>query len=66
MSYYYFKALTITKNYNLLFKNCMQTTVDGLLSGAFSKNKVITRTRFSFARNMIIPNVAFNYMDKYL
>ena len=66
MSYYYFKALTITKNYNLLFRNCMQTTVDGLLSGAFSKNKVITRTRFYFARNMIIPNVAFNYIDKYL
>jgi RHS repeat-associated protein len=66
MSYYYFKVLTITKNYNLLFRNCMQTTVDGLLLGSFSKNKVITRTRLYFARNMIIPNVAFNYIDKYL
>ena len=64
-SYYYFERLTKTKNYNLLFRNCMQTTVDGLVKGTFSKNKGITRTRFYIARNMIVPNFAFNYMDKY-
>jgi len=33
----YFSTLKITRNYNLLFNNCMQTTTDGLNMGKYSK-----------------------------
>lgn len=64
-AYYYFRALNVTRNYNLLRRNCMQTTVDGLYAGRFSSNNVRNHLRLTAARAMIVPNFAYSYMDRY-
>ena len=64
-SYYYFRTLNATRNYNLLRRNCMQTTVDGLYAGRFSKNNFLNHLRLTTARGMVVPNLAFSFMSRY-
>ena len=64
-SYYYFRALNITRNYNLLRRNRMQTTVDGLYAGKFSSNNFLNHLRLTVARAMIVPKFAYSYMDRF-
>lgn len=64
-AYRHFRKLSTTKNYNLLFNNCMQTTVDGLYKGTFAKNNFANHLRLITARGLIVPNFAYGFMDKY-
>jgi len=43
----------------------MQTTIDGLFLGKFEKNNLQNHLRLSAARGLIVPNLAFKYLDKY-
>lgn len=43
----------------------MQTTVDGLCVGKFSKNNALNHSRLTYARTMIVPNFAYNYLARY-
>ena len=64
-AYSFFSKLKKTKNYNLLYNNCMQTTTDGLRKGKFDSNNKKNRNRMASARLRTIPNLAYNYLKKY-
>ena len=61
-AYKYFNLLCRTRNYNLLLRNCMQTTCMGLLLGRFSRSNIKNHLRVTAAKNMIVPNFAYAYL----
>lgn len=63
LGYLYLKILTMFGQYNLLANNCMQTSIDALMLGNF---RVFNKTRkavLATARGMVIPVLAFAFLQ---
>ena len=63
-AYAYFKTLKCLRNYNLLKRNCMQTTCIGLNKGKYSKNNSKNHLKVNTAKDLIVPNFAYAYLKK--
>ena len=64
-SYKYLKKQKALHTYNLIYNNCMQTSISALYRGKFNSNNTKNRLRLVLARNFIVPNFAYDYLKKY-
>ena len=64
-AYDYLKNQTVLRAYNLIYNNCMQTCISALYRGTFKFNNFKNHIRLVLARNMIVPKLAYNYLENY-
>ncbi|MBQ4119512.1 MAG: RHS repeat-associated core domain-containing protein, partial [Clostridia bacterium] len=64
-SYKYLKTQKTLLAYNLIYNNCMQTSISALHRGKFKSNNTVNHFRLVLARGLIVPNFAYDYLSNY-
>ena len=55
------KVLISNPNYNLLFRNCMQVSMEALSKGTFYDNNRYNKLAIGIAKLLIVPNQAYTF-----
>lgn len=61
--YTYLSQLCRSGSYNLIYNNCMETSIEALKRGKFSSNNFIKQVYLNLAKSMVIPKWAFSFLN---